>query len=485
MKKVIVSFVLLSILFLTSCEVKRGGGDGSAAKVSEENTLVWAVRDDARIQEEYVQKTNQLLSAKGYDLAIEFRYLKADKGYQEQEIYHDALAEAVKAGEVDIAYCDLWYGNAPGEMPKYLQSGLFDSLTEWLHSPDGVPVYDLYDEDVWKGSSVGGENYILPDENCYDGFVAAIAFQRDHVSDQLINSWDGSWSDLWRIMEQIELSEDDTMILGYPEMSNFEGMVKEKKYITDDELIYDIQTGKVCQPFELEEFHEYLSFLHQCFQKGYLTEDHSIDSGFMKKEEFERQEREQYAIAWQADTRLKNANVAFMESSFTLTGALGGGTAVSAYSKKKEKALELLKILRTDDEIANTLVWGEGDASKLLGEDGYVKKSHTDFSDRNILGLNDGIFHCEEDVPEELNMREYRKKCENSPLRTSSKLLGFWPDYSGIEGELEAYQEELTECMDCWQEKDFERAYRKAEKRVCKVSGKLLKELNNQIKEWK
>lgn len=482
MKKVIVSFVLLSILFFTSCEVKRGDGDGSAAKVGEENTLVWAVTDNARIKEEYVQKTNQLLSQKGYNLAIEIRYLKTDKDDEKPEVYHDALAEAVKAGEVDIAYCDLWYGNAPGEMSLYLQSGLFDSLTEWLHSPDGAPVYDLYDEDVWKGSSVGGENYILPDENCFSSLVGVISFRQDYVSEKLINSWDGSWSDLWRIMEQIKLPKGDYMLLGSPWLEFFEGKTDKKKYEVDDKLIYNIQSGKVQQPFELEEFHEYLSFLHQCFQKGYFTQEDGMDSGSWDMQKEQCLAKGRYAIAFQIDGGLDDISP---ESSFAITGALGGGTAVSAYSKKKEKALELLKILRTDDEIANTLVWGEGDESELLGEDGYVKKFRSDASDRCIFGLNDGILQCEEDVPEELNMREYRKKCENSPLRTSSKLLGFWPDYSGIEGELEAYQEELTECMDCWQEKDFERAYRKAEKRVRKVSGKLLKELNNQIKEWK
>ncbi len=177
------------------------------------------------------------------------------------------------------------------------------------------------------------------------------------------NNWDGSWGDLWRIMEQIKLPEGDIMLLGSPCLEFFEGKVNQKRYMVDDRLVYDIQAGKVQQPFELEEFYEYLLFLHQCFQKGYYTKTDEMNSHSWDTQKEEYLEKGKYAIAFQIDAGSAD-NIP--PSSFTVTGALGGGTAVSAYSKKKEKALEFLKILRTDDEIANTLVWGEGDASKIF-----------------------------------------------------------------------------------------------------------------------
>jgi hypothetical protein len=156
--------------------------ESSETEVDEENTIVWAVRSDARIQKDYVQKFNQLLKEKGYDLAVRFEYLKADAGYEKQEIYHNALREAINEGNIDIAYTDYIYCVQskkdsqkmgfcvkPGEMSSFLESGLFEPLTQWLQSSDGEKVYALYDEDVWKGASIHGEIYTIPDENSYVG----------------------------------------------------------------------------------------------------------------------------------------------------------------------------------------------------------------------------------------------------------------------------------------------------------------------------
>ena len=73
-----------------------------------------------------------------------------------------------------MAYVDACYETAQGEMAQYLKSGLFYPLNKWLHSGEGQVVYRLYDKEVWKGSSVDGENYVLP-EHC-DKFPASHRF---------------------------------------------------------------------------------------------------------------------------------------------------------------------------------------------------------------------------------------------------------------------------------------------------------------------
>ena len=167
-------------------------------------------------------------------------------------------------------------------------------------------------------------------------------------------------------------------------------------------------------------------------------------------------------------------------------GILGEGTAISVYSDKKEKALELMKILRTDDEIANTLIWGEQDAKKLLDEDGYVKDSVERISDRSAFGLNDGIFQQkEEGITPVKNMRKYRNKWIHYSPRTTSRMLGFWPDYSSFYEELTEYQDVLKESVDCFREKDFEKAYQEAAERVAKAWKPVGKKVQKQITEWK
>ena len=183
------SFILMLLLIMTvlaGCSSLGQSSDhGNKTKKTtgnKENTVVWAVREDARVSKRNIQKTNQLLAKKGYDLALKVKKLKTDRTYEKQEIYHDALEKAVKSGEIDVAYVDACYETAQGEMAQYLQSGLFYPLNRWLHSTEGKAVYKLYDKEVWKGNSVGGENYIFPNEIYYDIPETVISFRKDHVS---------------------------------------------------------------------------------------------------------------------------------------------------------------------------------------------------------------------------------------------------------------------------------------------------------------
>lgn len=490
-KKICLILMFFTLILLAGCSITREDQKGEKktektrqASAGKENTIVWAVREDAKVSEKNIKKTNQLLAKKGYDLAIKVKKLKADRIYEKQEIYHNALEKAVKAGEVDVAYVDACYETAQGEMAQYLQSGLFYPLNKWLHSGEGQVVYRLYDKEVWKGSSVDGENYVLPNEIYYDIPEEVIAFRKDHVSQKLIKSWDGSWNDLFRIMKKVRLSKDDMIVTGYPMMDYFEGRVKKRRYMIDDDIVYNIQNQTVHQPFELKEFYEYLSFLHKCYQKGYIT--HAMEDIVTSQDEIEHLARGEYAMAWTAEECLNPSEHVFARRSLCVRGILGEGTAISAYSDKKEKALKLMKILRTDDEIANTLIWGEGEAAKLLDGDGYVKKSIERVSDRSAFGLNDGIFQQkEEDVTPAKNMREYRNKWIHYTPRTTSRLLGFWPDYSEFYEELTEYQQVLGESVNCFQEKDFDKAYQEAAERVAEAWKPMKKKLQRQIKEWK
>lgn len=490
-KKICLILMFFTLILLAGCSITGEDQKGEKktektrqASAGKENTIVWAVREDAKVSEKNIQKTNQLLAKKGYDLAIKVKKLKADRIYEKQEIYHNALEKAVKAGEVDVAYVDACYETAQGEMAQYLKNGLFYPLNKWLHSGEGQVVYRLYDKEVWKGSSVDGENYVLPNEIYYDIPEEVIAFRKDHVSQKLIKSWDGSWNDLFRIMEKVRLSKNDMMVTGYPMMDYFEGRVKKRRYMIDDDIVYDIQNQTVHQPFELKEFYEYLSFLHKCYQKGYIT--HAMEDIVTSQDEIEHLARGEYAMAWTAEECLKPSEHVFARRSLCVRGILGEGTAISAYSDKKEKALKLMKILRTDDEIANTLIWGEGEAAKLLDGDGYVKKSIERVSDRSAFGLNDGIFQQkEEDVTPVKNMREYRNKWIHYTPRTTSHMLGFWPDYSSFYEELTEYQQVLGESVNCFQEKDFDKAYQEAAERVAEAWKPMKKKLQRQITEWK
>ena len=64
-------------------------------------------------------------------------------------------------------------------------------------------------------------------------------------------------------------------------------------------------------------------------------------------------------------------------------------------------------------------------------------------------------------------------------------MLGFWPDYSSFYEELTEYQDVLKESVDCFREKDFEKAYQEAAERVEKAWKPVGKKVQKQITEWK
>ena len=94
--------------------------------------------------------------------------------------------------------------------------------------------------------------------------------------------WSGQ-SDLFRIMQKVRLGKNDIMVAGFSMIDFFEGGVKKRKYMIDDDIVYNIQDQTVHQPFELKEFYEYMSFLHKCYQKGYVT--HRMDDCLTSEDE--------------------------------------------------------------------------------------------------------------------------------------------------------------------------------------------------------
>ena len=94
-KRFCLALTLLVITALAGCSGFRQSTDqgekNEKTVVKKENTVVWAVRENTRVSKENIQKTNELLAKKGYDLAIKVKKLKTDRTYEKQEIYHLSL----------------------------------------------------------------------------------------------------------------------------------------------------------------------------------------------------------------------------------------------------------------------------------------------------------------------------------------------------------------------------------------------------------
>ncbi len=463
--------------------------DGSAVS---ENEVIWTVDDFAQVPEENVKKLNQALYQKGYDVAVRFEYINEPEDTKDSDKhYQKELVQRIKNQETDIVNCGWETDELPGGVVKLIRKGYFLPLDQWLSTEEGKPVYQLYDEEVWKACQVDGVSYTLPNEGIYDSSGTMVAVNTQYIPKDFISSWDGTWDDLFRVLEKVKVPKDIMLVAGCPFWYQFAEKKSQNVYDVQDDLVYDVKEAKVFHPFMLDEFHSYLSFLNRCYKKGWLSK---VEMGGVNRytdQESENIANLKYGI--HINSSVEDAILAGLEEeakekiiyepvNFCVGNHIGLGTAVCANSTKTEAALVLLKALRTDDDLANLLVWGSSDQKKMLGEDGKVSENNR-LARGYSLGLYDGIFQ-ETNSPAG-NMREYKKEMMQSEQRVPSALAGFYPNYSGMEKELEKYGKTLDRLVECWKKKDFEKEYQKAVKTLKPYEDSMIKKINKQINEWR
>lgn len=456
-----------------------------------ENEVIWTVDDFAQVPEENVKKLNQALYQKGYDVAVRFEYINAPEDAKDSDKhYQKELIQRIKNQETDIVNCGWESDELPGGVVKLIRTGYFLPLDQWLNTEEGKQVYQLYDEEVWKAAQVDGVSYTMPNESIYDSSKTMVAVNTQYIPKDFISSWDGTWDDLYRVLEKAKVPKDIMLVAGCPFWSQFAEKQSQNAYYVQDDLVYDMKEAKVFHPFKLDEFHSYLSFLNRCYQKGWLSKVEM--GGVVRYTDQESEDIANLKYGIHINTSVEDAILAGLEDEakkkiiyepihYCVGNHIGLGTAVCANSTKTEAALSLLKALRTDDDLANLLVWGSSDRKKMLGEDGKVSENNR-LARGYSLGLYDGIF--QEAYSPAGNMREYKKEKMQSEQRLPSALAGFYPNYTGMEKDLEKYGKTLDRLVECWKEKDFEKEYQKAVKALKPYEDSIMKKINQQINEW-
>ncbi len=488
--------LLLCFMCLTTACSKQDNKDTSRTEKEaaiSKNEVIWTIEARPVIPEENVEKLNQLLYKKGYDVAVRFRYaengISSDLSLDSENPtldYQKELEQIIQNRETDIVFCGYSDGSFPGQQTEFFRKGYFYSLNDWLETEEGKELYQLYDEEIWETSRMDGEIYSIPtEEGYYSDFVAA--FNTRYIPEKLINTWDGSWKDLYRVIKQTKIPKDVAAVIGPIELESFQDVQDENVYQCEYDLFYDVKKCKALSPFEIPEFHDCLSFLNQCYRHGYLAKApmYGLDDWRYSSEQAEDFEEGKYALALGSYAGAYDddpeGHLVYRERKFCLTNNEGDRTAVCANSDKIEDALTLLKALRTDADLANTLIWGTADGKEILGEDGKVGEENHLLWTQNF-GLYYGVF--QDETSEAANMREFQQKRLQSEMRVHSDLAGFYPDYSQLTKEIQDYRAMLKKCINCWKEKDFEKAYQKAVKKMKPYEKALFPKLNQQIQDW-
>lgn len=441
--------------------------------------ITWVVEEE--IPAGNVKAVNELLQKKGYDLSLTFLRVDGDLTGEDPDRYRNELGGLATEKKADIASLGWEYVNAPGSGSDFLRKGYSYILDDWLETKEGKEVFDLYDQEIWDTCRIGGNIVAFPNESQVVGPATVVGFNENYVSKEQADQWDGSWKDLFRLMQEITLPKDVYMVSGYPTIDGFMDAKAGEDYLLQDELVYDLQRKQFTHLFDVAEFYEYLYFLHRCWEEKFMF-DVYMGRDELSAEIWDSMWQGNYAVDIMADANRPEDHVIYVEApSYLIENNLGTKTIVLKDSPHVEESLRLLVALRTDDELANALVCGREGQDYTLNEEGKIEGG-TGITGV-YLNLADGILPDVESPWDDF--RAHKKSLLQSDKRISSGIAGFYPDYSAVRQEMTDYLQILDEYENCWQDKDFKQKYQEGKEKLDKQAKTLLDEVQKQLEEWR
>lgn len=273
-KGVLIAVVVIALIVAAVAAVcinKKAGNSGklkegqteTTVKKSDTKVITFAVPDICRIDENNLKQFNAALMSDGYNYELNIKYLEYDE-------YSQKLESAFAAGETDVAFLGL--GDENGNNPVYdlISSDLVLNLDDVLSKDQGKTLYDAFPKNLWEMAKCDGHIYSIPSALADDNGVYA-AFNRDYISDDVINSWDGSIDGIYQILKASEW--DNSKAPGFQYLINgyvFGDMIGCE---IRNGLCFDYDTMSVENPLESQKFTEYLKGLDKMKKDGYLKDD--------------------------------------------------------------------------------------------------------------------------------------------------------------------------------------------------------------------
>lgn len=470
-------FILSSILCFSGCSRIE-----QPLKQKEDCVVTWVMDSSEVIPENNIKVLNTLLKEKGYDFSVKFEYLESDLMGEKPDMYRDALEKMISKKQADIAFLGWEYEVAPGLCTKFLRKRYSFVLDEWLQTEEGKKLYELYDKEIWDTCKVDGKIVAFPNERHVYSPATVVGFNKEYFTKQQVENWDGSWDGLYQMMKKTKLPDGVYMMKGFPELIRFTQTKAGENYIMQDKLVYDLRARNFTNLFEVDAFYEYMNFLNKCWKDGYLFD---VNMGYYNysDEVYESMEQGNYAVDISADSNYPDENVIYVEApSYMVENNLGTQTVVVENAPHLEEALHLMVALRTDDELANALLYGKEGEAYAVNESGKIIGDIYPAGEWSI-GLADGILPLENAFYD--NFRGYKKEVLKSEKRLSSTIVGFYPDYSKEKKDMSSYLKLIQKYENCWQDKDFNKKYQEGKEKMNKQTKELLKGVNSQLRNWR
>lgn len=440
------------------------------------DVVVWTIPDGIKEDEikDNIALLNEKLAEDGYPFSLQIQIFSS-KSYREE------LIPLLKNGGTDIASLGMDYTDgSAGFGQDMVRGGYFEELSDYLASEKGQKLKAGYCDSEWKIVETDGGIYSLP--NQYGMKTGGyMAFNRDYVTEEMLEDFSGSIQDMESLLEQINIPEGVYPVMGHFMAKTLAAMCGAYE---EQGVFFDLKTGAVENPYQNVAFCQCLRELNGLYKKGYLN-IYKTD----KQEEEVTNGNFVVWLGWRYDDfyeKMKDT-VITVPLPVVMPNALSCTNGISKNAKNKEAALELLTLLYTEEEYANLLLYGkEGEDYQVV--DGYVcdteGKDIGVFRKSLMLGIYDPLLPCRGDDMV-TNRRAVKETLYESEYCLDSVILGFKTDYSNFDTAMYEVDSVTEKYISIWATEDFDAALQEAITAFEEAGGnRVVEELDKQVKMW-
>lgn len=345
-KKLVVSFMVIAMAAAT---LSGCGSSSDKAGKDDDGTvnLVWYQIGGAQADmPKVVEEANKYIKEK-INATVDIKQI--DYGD-----YNKKMSVIINTGEVyDLAFTCSW----ANDYLANAQKGAFAPLDELLPKY-GKEMMENIDPKFLEAAKIGGVTYGIPNEKEI-GSMPMWVFTKEYVDKYNIPYQDiKTTEDLEPWLKVIKENEPDVVPLYLTKdfsAPTYMDVIQEPLGIE-----YGDETMTVQNLFETDRMKSTLNTLRSYYLKGYINKDAGTATSDKAVKRFvTKGDGQPYAEhIWSKDLKYDVVATPIMDTIVTNASARGSLTAVSNTSKHKEKAVELLNLINTDEYLRNLLNYG-------------------------------------------------------------------------------------------------------------------------------
>lgn len=415
--------------------------------------ITLAVPDVCKVNEDNLRYMNEALVKDGHYYKLEVKELPLMDPYG-NNLYYAQLKKELEEGGIDLAVVCGLDSNGDNLTYDFITSGLILQLDDILKKDRGAELYNAFPRILWESVKCDGHIYCVPRAPQVET-SAFVVFNRDYISDEDIEKWDGSIEEIYEMVKKAGWNDSKAPCV---------------QYLIDDfyfdsflgceirnGLVFDYEKATIENPLESEKVMNYLRVFDQMKKDGYITytaasiHDVEHDLKTYQREVLDRVESGHYVVAfdyWSEKDCYRKDNLTVRRSKTYQTSEISNTIGIASKVTDVDAVLDLLCLLLGEEKYGNLLRFGrEGKDYKLVN--GVVCKADGsewwgDSVIANSLNLYIYVHPIKDDRFKTDRRAQFFAYYDNIAV---SPFLGFQPETSKLNESVEVLEDFVRKCL--------------------------------------